>query len=405
MLYVEDDPDIREVAHLALALVGGPLRLFGPAAWLPGALGALGVATAGACAWLLLRPLSASLAPCTLRDRAAAIVRAHGDDTLSVFKLREDLPRRFSPDGRAFAAYRVDGGVMLLAGDPVGPADALDGLLADVCAFAGTHGLRVGAVGASERFADRARSAGLRRLYIGDEAIVDTATFSLEGRAIRKVRQATHRLDKAGYRVQAHVVGDLCDGELDALEAVSARWRAGACERGFSMAMDSLRNPALHDSLVVVAYDGADAPRGFLHFVPSYGRPALSLSFMRRDRDTPNGLSEYLVVRAIELARERGIEELSLNFAAFARYLREPTGRIERVLGRLARKGDEHFQVDSLYRFNAKFSPRWQPRYLLFDGFGNLPRTALAAMWAEGQLPRLPGARPVALAPADALAA
>ena len=42
----------------------------------------------------------------------------------------------------------------------------------------------------------------------------------------------------------------------------------------------------------------------------------MSLSFMRRDRETPNGLTEFLVVSAIQLLGERGIEELSLNFAA-----------------------------------------------------------------------------------------
>jgi len=374
----------------SLVLVGGPLHLEGRSAWVPGAIGALGAVTAGVTAWLLLRPLSASLAPCTRRDRAAAIVRRHGHDTLSFFKLREDLPRHFSPDGRAFFAYRIDSGVMLLSGDPVGPVDALDALLADVCAFADDHGLRVASLGAGEAFADRARSAGLRKFYIGDEAIVDTATFTLEGKAIKKVRQATHRLKKAGYTVRALTLGALTDAEVAALEAVSARWRDGAPERGFSMAMDSLRNPALSDSMVVVAYDAELQPRGFLHFVPSGGRSALSLSSMRRDRDTPNGLTDFLIVEAISLARDRGVDELSLNFAAFARYLRDPTNRLQRVLGRLARLANPYFQIESLYSFNAKFFPRWQPRYLLYDGFASLPRTALAALWAEGQLPRPP---------------
>ena len=78
---------------------------------------------------------------------------------------------------------------------------------------------------------------------------------------------------------------------------------------------------------MVVARDGDGRARGFLHFVPAYGRPAMSLSAMRRDRDTPNGLTEFLVVRAIEQLGERGIDELSLNFAAFARWLHTPRGR------------------------------------------------------------------------------
>ncbi len=88
---------------------------------------------------------------------------------------------------------------------------------------------------------------------------------------------------------------------------------------------------------------------------------------------------------------------MSLNFAAFARLLRDPGNLFERTLGRLVALANPYFQIESLYRFNAKFSPRWQPRYLLFErsplGFA---RTGLAAMFAEGQLPlpRLPAWRP-----------
>ena len=109
---------------------------------------------------------------------------------------------------------------------------------------------------------------------------------------------------------------------------------------------------------------------------------------MRRDRDTPNGLTDFLVVRAIQLLGAQGCEELSLNFAAFARWLHSPAGRVERLLARVIRWANPYFQIESLYAFNAKFFPRWQPRYLLHEGVGALPRTALAALWAEGQLPR-----------------
>jgi lysyl-tRNA synthetase, class II len=127
--------------------------------------------------------------------------------------------------------------------------------------------------------------------------------------------------------------------------------------------------------------------RGFLQFVPSYGRPAMSLSAMRRERETPNGMMEFLLVRAIELLRERSVEEVSLNFAAFARIVHAPRGILQRVARRVILYGDRFFQIESLYRFNAKFFPRWEPRYFMFDGFRHLPRAAVAGARAEGHLP------------------
>ena len=377
---------LREAAGL-LTLTGGPLTFSGPATWIPGLLGLVGTATCAISAWWLVRPRATTPVGAGL-GRAASIVRIHGGDTLSYFKLRQDLSRRFSQDGSAFVAYRVEHGTLLLQGDPVGPAQALPGLLADVCRFADRHGLKVACVGAGEQFRELARGAGLRSFYVGDEAIVETASFTLEGKQIKKVRQATHRLQKAGYTVAAHTVSDLTGAQLERLEVLSDRWRDGAPERGFSMAMDSLRNPLVRDTLVVVAYDADGHARGFLHFVPSFGRGALSLSLMRRDRDTPNGLIDFLVVRAIELARERGVDEVSMNFAAFARVLHSPQGRRDQILARVVRWGNPWFQIESLYSFNAKFMPRWEPRFLLYDGAAGLPRAAIAALQAEGQLPQ-----------------
>jgi lysyl-tRNA synthetase class 2 len=130
------------------------------------------------------------------------------------------------------------------------------------------------------------------------------------------------------------------------------------------------------------------------HFVPCYGRSAMSLSFMRRDPDTPNGLTEFMVVSAAQLLRDRGIDEMSLNFAAFAKWIHSPQRATERALGKVIALANPLFQIESLYRFNAKFFPRWEPRYLVYQGALGLPRAGIAAMWAEGQLwkPGLPGA-------------
>ena len=159
------------------------------------------------------------------------------------------------------------------------------------------------------------------------------------------------------------------------------------------MAMDSLRCEERCDCALVVARDEAGAIRGFIHFVPTYGRAAMSLSAMRRDLDTPNGLMEYLVVQSIALLRDAGVDEVSLNFAAFARFMHAPRNPAERLVGRLARLANPYFQIESLYRFNAKFHPRWEPRYLAYERTRRLPRVGLAALWAEGQL-RKPALRP-----------
>jgi lysyl-tRNA synthetase, class II len=363
-------------------------------AWIPLSVHLVELATLLGIAYVLFRPLAGprTLPGPAARQRAAEIVRAHGRDTLSFFKLRCDHHYFFSADTRAFVGYRIENGVLLLAGDPVGPDDAVGALLGELKGFARVRGLRLGAVGASERMRPLYEEMGLRTLYLGDEAVIELDRFSLEGRPIRKVRQSVTRLRKAGYTAELQPVGDLDGQTAHAVEVVLERGRQGAPERGFSMAMDSVLGHHGEETLVLLARDQESAIRGVLHFVPCYGRAAVSLSFMRRDPETPNGLTEFMVACATELLRERGVQEVSLNFATFARWMHSPSGWSERVLGRLVALANPFFQIESLYRFNAKFFPRWEPRYLVYEGALGLPRASLAVMWAEGQLPK-PGLR------------
>ncbi|MEO6857036.1 MAG: phosphatidylglycerol lysyltransferase domain-containing protein, partial [Solirubrobacteraceae bacterium] len=345
-----------------------------------------------AMAYVVFRPLAGpkALPGPTSRRAAADLVRAHGSDTLSFFKLRADQHYFFADDGKAFVGYRIENRVLLLSGDPVGPESAFRALLAELQEFATARGLKLGAVGASERIRPLYGELGLRTIYLGDEAILDLETFSLEGRAIRKIRQSVSRLSKAGYSAEMHRVSELSPETTREVDAVLERGREGAPERGFSMAMDAIDGPHGEETVVLLARDGEDTIRGVLHFVPCYGRDAASLSFMRRDPDTPNGLTEFMVVKAAELLPERGVREMSLNFAAFAKWIHSPAGRTERTLGKLITLGNPFFQIESLYRFNAKFFPRWEPRYLVYQGRLGLARAGVAAMWAEGQLPKPP---------------
>ena len=160
------------------------------------------------------------------------------------------------------------------------------------------------------------------------------------------------------------------------------------------MAMDSVCGQHADETLVLLGRDD-ERRESAASCISSHATAArrVSLSFMRRDPDTPNGLTEFLVRSAAELLREHGSE----GAVAQLRHVREvdaqPERWYERLLGRLVTLGNPFFQIESLYRFNAKFFPRWEPRYLVYEGALGLPRAGLAAMWAEGQLPK-PRMRP-----------
>jgi lysyl-tRNA synthetase class 2 len=255
--------------------------------------------------------------------------------------------------------------------------------------FARARDWRIAILGASDRLLETYAGHGLSALYHGDEAVLDVASFSLEGRPIRKVRQSVSRLRSSGYRAEFLHPRDI-DGPLRSqLQRIADSWRGAEPTRGFAMALDALFRLEDDDAVFVVGRDAGGAPMGFLHFAVVRRSASLSLSSMPRLRTTPNGFNEWLICEAVDWARARGVARLSLNFAPFAALLApeaELSGvqRLERQ-ALLALKG--HFQLDNLLLFNRKFFPSWERRFVVYERRRDLPRIGIAALAAEAYLP------------------
>ena len=316
-------------------------------------------------------------------------------DSLGYFALRRDKSVLFSPSGKAAVVYRVVGGVSLASGDPIGDVEAWPGAIELWQAQAREHAWVPAVMGASEEGGTVYARHGLNALELGDEAIVEVSEFTLEGRAMRNVRQAHKKVGRAGYTVRARRHADIPEHEMDTLLQRADHWRDGQTERGFSMALGRLGDPADGQCVMLECHDGEGELRALLSFVP-WGRDGLSLDLMRRDRDSDNGLLEFMVIELIGQAEQVGFERVSLNFAmfraVFERGSRLGAGPVLRMWRSVLIFFSRWWQIESLYRANAKYRPIWEPRYLLFERSSDLPRIGLASARAEGFItaPSLP---------------
>jgi lysyl-tRNA synthetase class 2 len=327
-------------------------------------------------------------------DRLRELLDRQDDpDSLSYFALRRDRAVLFSPSGKAAVSYRVVGGVSLAAGDPVGDPEAWPGAIRAWLDDARHYGWIPAVLAASERAAGGYAREGLDALELGDEAIVDLADFTLDGRAMRGVRQAHNRVRRAGYTVRIRRHEDIPDDETALLVDRADRWRDGTTERGFSMALGRLGDTSDGRCVMLECRDADGEPRALLSFVP-WGEHGLSLDLMRRDRACENGLMEYMVVELLLRAEELGVRRVSLNFAmfrsVFERGSRLGAGPVLRLWRSTLTFFSRWWQIESLYRANAKYRPVWEPRFLLFAKTADIPRIGLASARAEGFL-TLPG--------------
>lgn len=316
----------------------------------------------------------------------AVLERWGAVDSLSYFATREDRSVLFSRSGKAAVSYRVVGTVSLAAGDPLGDPEAWPGAIEAWLAEAASYGWVPAVLGASDLGARAYHRAGLDALELGDEAVLTLSEWSMEGRSMRVVRQAVSRCSRAGLIVTCHRSSDLDEETWRMLRHKAEDWRDGAVERGFSMALDRFGDPRDTASVVVLARDRDGKLKGLLNFAP-WGPHGLSLDLMRRDREIENGLIEHMVVGLIEQCPGLGVRRISLNFAVFrsvfARGERLGAGPVQRLTHAVLLWASRFWQIESLYRANAKYHPEWVPRYLCFRSSGDLARVGVAALRAE----------------------
>lgn len=386
---------VDRLLHAGLGLVGvsGPVRFTSPEAAdrAAAALLVLGVVVALTVLVAALRPPGGPhLLSTEDEQRLRDLLERHGDpDSLSYFALRRDRSVIFSPTGKAAVSYRVVGGVSLAAGDPLGDREAWPGAIRVWLAEARGFGWIPAVLGAGEDAAAGYAREGLDALELGDEAIVQVADFGLEGRAMRGVRQAVARTQRAGYLVRSDRMSDVPADEVEVVGDAVDSWRDGPVERGYSMALGRFGDPADRSCVLVRALDDAGVLRGVLHFVP-WGSRGLSLDLMRRARDAENGTIEAMVTGLLADCPRLGVDRVSLNFAVFravfARGDRLGAGPVLRMWRAVLLWASRFWQIESLYRANAKYHPEWVPRFLCFDRPGNLSAVGIAALRAEAFL-------------------
>jgi lysylphosphatidylglycerol synthetase-like protein (DUF2156 family) len=342
--------------------------------------------------YLLTRPvvdrrLSSGRAPVGRRAaelRARDIVRRHGTGTLDYFALRDDKQWFFHRD--SLVAYAVFGGVCLVSPDPIGPFSERAHVWDSFRRYVDRNGWGLGVMGAGEEWLPTYQASGMRFLYIGDEAVVDPRDFSLDGGKMKGLRQAVNRVARYGYTVRFLDPARLDPHDAARMAELMAKSRRGEQERGFSMMLGRLFDPR-DTGLLLTLVEGPDgSPVAMCQFVPSPAIGGYSLDLMRRDPgDHPNGLLDFALCSTITHLKEMGMKGLSLNFAAMRSILEGESGdgvtqRVERwALRRLSGV----LQIETLWRFNAKYEPRWLPRYIVFDSAEQFVPVAVQIMRAE----------------------
>ena len=305
-------------------------------------------------------------------ERARSIIR-ESSDTAANLVLLGDKAILFSPSGKAFLMYGVEGRSWVALGDPVGPEDEVTELAWHFREEADRHGAwpvfyEVGT--------DRLPlyiDLGLTLLKLGEAAVVPLDSFNLEGSTRRGLRRTITEVSRRGVTfcvVPPEGVGEV----LTELKRVSDSWleEKHTREKGFSLGR--FDEHYIKRFPVAIAGIGGEVV-AFANLLSSGDHREISLDLMRYSPTAPAGVMEYLFIQLLLWGKEKGYRRFNLGMAPLSGLQNRALAPLWNRAGALLYRHGEHFyNFRGLRQYKDKFDPLWEPKYLASPGGLALPR-------------------------------
>ncbi len=333
--------------------------------------------------FMLIRPvLVRQPASPAEREIARQTIHIHGTTILAPFALLPDKSYLVSKKGSVID-YMVEGRVALALGDPIGPIHDVSKTIHEFKLLCDQNDWFPAFVDVPPDHLSVFAKQGFRSLAVGHEAIVNLETFSLEGSRNKDLRYIFNKFIKLGYttevlttKIPQKIKSDLreiSDDWLTTRKGVEKRFWVGWFDEAY-----------LECWPLMIARNQAGRLMAFSNILSAYNEPVATVDMMRHSLEAESGVMEYLFLSMFFWAKENGFKQFDLGLCALAGVGTEPQDAAgERAIHYLYEHMNSFFDFQGLHHFKEKFHPEWQPRYLLFPSYSNLPGIVWALSRAD----------------------
>ncbi len=312
------------------------------------------------------------------RVRAAEILKEHGRSSLDFFKVWPDKSYFFPASADCFISYRVGANVAVALGDPVGPESAIESTIRAFKEFCEVHDWGAAFHQTPPDFLPIYEKIGFKKFKTGDDAIVELDKFSLDGAPMKQIRHTINKLEKAGTRIEQWQP-PVPNGVLQQLKAVSDEWLhiAGRRERRFSLGLFDW--DYVKSTPVMSAVDNEGQVLAFVNVIPSYKKGDATIDLMRRSKNAPGGVMDFLLVRLLDHFKEQGYATFDMGMAPMSGFHEgEEASLEERAIHFFMQRMTFLLRFGGLRAYKAKFATVWEPRYVIYEDPFALAKYAIA---------------------------
>jgi phosphatidylglycerol lysyltransferase len=310
------------------------------------------------------------------KEKATFLLNQFGNSTTDYFKLYKDKLYFFSDVHDAFIAYRIARGFAIVLEEPVCAEEYKTGVIAEFDIHCRKMGLKPAFYRVDENSIPWFNQLRKQKLMIGQEAILDISSFSLEGKDKKSLRNGLNSLEKKGYSVIVRPAPH--DNEfLIQLKTISDEWLKSFDKEEFVFSQGMFDEKELQHQDIIALTDTEGNLKAFLNIIPDYAEDECTYDLIRKANDAPGAAMDALIIKLVDYARERNKLYLNLGMVPMTG-IAEPGNTAEQIIKLAAEKIKRFQHYRGLREFKEKYATIWENKYLVYDNDFDLLQLPLA---------------------------
>lgn len=298
-------------------------------------------------------------------EKAKFLSNQFGDSANDYFKTYKDKLFFFSSVHEAFIAYRISGGFAVALESPVCEEENKLSVLAEFDINCRKMGLTPVFYRVDESNLPSFNILRKQKLIIGQEAILEINSFSLQGKNKASLRNGLNSLQKKGYHTTVKHAPHTPDF-IAAIKNVSDQWLESSDlkEIVFSQGMFS-ESELEHQDIIILENEGNQI-KAFLNIIPDFAENECTYDLIRKTDDSPPAAMDGLIIELIHYAKAKGKLFLNLGMVPMSG-LDNPENTAEQIIKMAADKIKRFQHYKGLREFKEKYASIWENKYLVYD--------------------------------------
>lgn len=314
-------------------------------------------------------------------EKAKNLILKYAQNPTSYMGLLPDKQFFFTKDQDAVICYKTAQTVSVVLGDPICQKGKERQTIEEFTDALKQKGSTPTFLSVTPQIKEIFESLGYKSLKIGEDALIYTQLFTLEGKKVEDIRHGVSRMQREGVYYKWFTQDAIPQEVQIELKLLHELWLKSRKISGLTFSVDFYPLPKEAKGYLLAVYSKDNQLQASFSFFPYKQSKGFALDLMLRGQETINGLMEASIAESIRYFKAIGADEVSLGVAPLADVEPEESKNLlNKTTGMLFKNFNQFYNYQSLFKFKDKFNPSWEPRYLVYPSNTKLISVSIAAI-------------------------